>query len=225
MAAAIIFDMDGVLIDSEHVVMKSEQRALNEYGIEISTSELERFHGLASLEIFRTIKEERDAEFDPEEVERTKIQYYLDNIEDVEIIDDSPELVKELSRTYHTAVASNTERAIVEQIADHLGIRDTVEVLVSVDDVTEGKPSPEMFLHAAETMGVEPEQTVVIEDSPAGVEGGVNGGFITVGFSGVSDADLSQADTIVQDFPTFRTVLEQLEGSPDRRTKPGAPRP
>lgn len=214
MIDAIIFDMDGVLVDSAHVVRKSEQMALKDHGIDISISELEQFHGRASVEIFRAIKEDRSAAFDPEAVERTKIQYYLDHIEDVDSIDDSPTLVKALSRTYHTAVASNTERAIVEQIADHLGILDAVEVLVSVDDVEEGKPSPDMFLHAADIMGVEPANTVVIEDSPVGVEGGVNGGFITVGFSGVSDADLSNADTVVPDFNTFRTLLNSLQDHP-----------
>jgi len=111
------------------------------------------------------------------------------------------------------AVASSSSREIVELILSKATIRFFFTAVVSGQDVSQGKPAPDIFLKAAETLEVDPRNCVVIEDSPPGVGGAKNAGMLCVGFANAhsGNLDLSGADLILQDFShDSRMTLKRL---------------
>lgn len=189
-AEAVIFDMDGVLVDSEHLIKKCETEVLEEQGVEVTEKDIEEHEGMATEEYFKKMMEEKHSEdFSDEElhelaeqmVER-KLELYFENMDEIKVIEGAPESVKELSERMQVAVASNSERKMVEAVVEHLEIGEHLNAVSSFSDVDNGKPEPDVFLHAAEEMDAEPENTMVLEDSVAGTTASVKGGFQTYRF-------------------------------------------
>ena len=170
---AVIFDMDGVLVDSEHLIKKCETEVLEEQGVEVTEKDIEDHEGMATEEYFRKMMEKKHSkDFSSEELDELtdqmvdrKLELYFENMDDIKIIEDAPESVKELSERMKVAVASNSERKMVEAVVDHLDIGKHLNAVSSFSDVEKGKPEPDVFLHAAEEMGVDPEKTMVLEDT------------------------------------------------------------
>lgn len=190
---AVIFDMDGVLVDSEDLIKRCETRVLaEEEDIHVSESEVEAHEGMATREYFaKMIRTKGDAEYTDEELaertrglERKKLDLYFDSIDEIEIIDGAVETVRSLAEDFKMAVASNSEREMVEHVVEHLGIEDAVDTTASFTDVARGKPEPDVFHHASEELGVEPGDAVVLEDSEAGTRAAVEGGYHTFRFRG-----------------------------------------
>ena len=102
-------------------------------------------------------------------------------------------------------VASSSPRERLHRTLRRAGLLDAFDVVVAGDEVTNGKPAPDMFLLAAERLGVAPEQCIVIEDSPPGVQAGLAAGMHTIGVSRTG-APLAGADRVV-DFLTADVIL------------------
>lgn len=187
---AVIFDMDGVLVDSEHLIKECETEVLNEQGVEVTEKEIEEHEGMATEEYFKKMvqqkhgKEYTEEELDElaEEMVERKLELYFENMEDIKIIEGAQESVKELSSKMKVAVASNSERKMVEAVIDHLGIEEHLNTVSTFSDVEKGKPEPDVFDHAAERMGSNPGKTLVLEDSVAGTQAAVKGGYVTYRF-------------------------------------------
>lgn len=208
---AIIFDMDGVLVDSEHLIKKCETEVLEEQGVEVTEKDIEEHEGMATEEYFKKMMEKKHSdEFNDEELDelgdqmvKRKLDLYFENMDDIKVIEGTKESVRELSKRMKVAVASNSERKMVEAVVEHLKIGDHLNAVSSFSDIDKGKPEPDVFLHAAGEMGVDPEKTLVLEDSVAGTQAAVRGGFNTYRFRRES---LEGVEGIVDTHQEFKNI-------------------
>lgn len=192
----IIFDMDGVLSDTQPIHSRVESELLRQHGIELSADEITReFAGTSSEEMFPQVFGRYGKRVDhlQELVERkwqmmTKICRGR-----IRPMPGALDLVAALrQRGLPLAVASSSTRFYIEMVLEELGLRNAFRVIVSADEVAHGKPDPDIFLLAAERLGVPPQSCLVIEDSVSGMRAARSAGMYCIGLvtSGNHRADL-----------------------------------
>jgi len=210
MVTGVIFDMDGVIIDSEDTHKDIELTLLQEHGVDIPRDEFIQHTGRPLREIIATINEERDAGIDVDAFITERKERYRERMGDVPVIEGQDELLIDRAAEHPVAVATSEVRDIAEQVLEEKGLREHVRALVTATDISRGKPDPEIFQTAAAELGVEPADTVVIEDSHNGITAANEGGFISIGFMARDHLDLSAADHIVHSSDELRELLDQL---------------
>lgn len=203
---AVLFDLDGVLVDSTALVVRTwsewaARRGLDEeYLLEIA-------HGRRAVEIVRHMTPELDAEAEVRELEGIEV----DNVGEVLEIAGARELLVSLPRDGWTVVTSGGRRLATGRM-EHLGLP-VPERIVTADDVENGKPHPEPYLKGAEVLGARPGACVVIEDAPSGVRAAKEAGMRVVAISATySEEDLAEADAVIDRLKEIRVVESQEPG-------------
>lgn len=172
-ATAVIFDLDGTLVDSEPNYYEAGRRVLAAHGRDGFTWEQHtRFIGIGTRETLTALREEYGIETPVDELLAQKNRSYLELARaSTEVFPGMRKLVKRLhSDGYRMAVASGSSRAAIEAVLEGVGLADVLPVQVSAEDVGRGKPAPDVFLEAARQLGATPPVCVVVEDAPPGVE-------------------------------------------------------
>ena len=180
----VIFDCDGVLVDSEIVSFEAEAEALAEAGISVPLDDLvERFVGLSSTSAFAILESEYGIKLPPDFTERCR-QRVLDAFEKkLRPIAGIAALLEGLA--HRRCVASSSEPARIRHSLRLAGILHHFDPhIFSATQVTHGKPAPDLFLYASAQMGVAAERCIVIEDSVPGVTGARAAGMTVLGFTG-----------------------------------------
>lgn len=206
MLKLVIFDMDGVLIDSEPLHFEVEQKLFRDLGLTIPEAELHTFVGITSREMWTRIKHKYNLPHSIEELLAVEVASYERRLVEpgaaqpvLGVID----LIKELyHRDIKLAVASSAERTSVDIVLRLFELGDFFEVVVSGGDVPRSKPAPDIFLRAAELAGVQPSECIVIEDAQNGVAAARAAGMKCVGYSSSRSGkqDLSAATMVISDF-------------------------
>ncbi|MGB3964794.1 MAG: HAD family phosphatase [Tepidanaerobacteraceae bacterium] len=213
---AIIFDMDGVIIDSEQFHAEISIALVEEYGGKISREEFEIFLGKTDYDIWSTLKEQFNLEPSVDELMEIEKQRSLQNIHKIELVEHFYEFMMSAYRAnYALALASSNNRAIVDKVLERFELSKYLKVAISGDDVVKGKPDPEIFLKAAEMLGVKAEKCLVIEDAFAGVQAAKAAGMKCIGYKSPTSKrqDLSDADLIVQSLGELSLdIVEKLLG-------------
>jgi len=168
---AVIFDCDGTLVDSMPAHFDAWCEALASYGAGGIFKEDVFFAmgGRPTRDIVVDLNSEYGLKLDPDAIAMAKRDAFLGKLHLVELIDEVAVFAKSLSGKMPIAVASGGSRYVVEKTLNLLGCSDWFDEVVTADDVSNGKPSPDIFLKAAELLGVAPERCLVIEDAPPGV--------------------------------------------------------
>lgn len=176
MIKAIIFDMDGIIVDSEMIWRRTFREVLAEYGHEYTDKHFKLTLGKAN--VTEILKKTFDIKED-EEVLRKKILDKLFSLmeHDMKFVDGFYSLLNRIKEKYILAVASSSPIKIVESILERLKIRENFQFAIGGDQVQEGKPNPELFLKTAEQLGVKPEECIVIEDAPSGIKAAKSAGM------------------------------------------------
>ena len=204
MLGAVIFDMDGVIIDSEPLYFEIDKKVFRKYGYEITDDVLNKYVGVSCPDMWRAVLTYYDFGADIEDI--MKVQEGIKDVvfsdTDLVAIAGINELLADLSRNgVKTAVASSSSRSLIMHVLQRLGIVSCFDVITSGQEMPRGKPFPDIFLKTAELLEVRPEECVVIEDSNHGIKAATAAGMATIGFinpnSGVQD--LSQATCMVKD--------------------------
>lgn len=210
MLKAVIFDMDGVLVDSEPIHFKSNQITLKQYcGVELNYEYYKQFIGSTVAHIWKTVCEYfQIVDYSPEELMalNDKILAELLEKEGYPPIKGADTLVKNLSgQGYLLAVASSSKRPKIENNLKNLGISQCFHTVVSGMELARPKPYPDIFLTAAEILGVKPSECIVIEDSANGVRAARAAGMACAGFLNPNSGnqDLSEADYLFEDFTSI----------------------
>jgi HAD superfamily hydrolase (TIGR01509 family) len=180
----VIFDCDGVLVDSERVALHVDQRVLAHLGWALEPDEIvERFLG-GTTAAFRAAVEEHLGRTLPDSWESPYEQWYEQAFtEELVPVDGIEEALDGLDVL--TCVASNGPHAKMNHTLGLTGLLDRFEGrLFSSDDVSRGKPAPDLYLHAAEVMGVAPARCVVVEDSRPGTTAALAAGMRVLGYAG-----------------------------------------
>lgn len=195
----IIFDCDGVLVDSEIVAARVESELLRKAGHEISPEELaQRYAGLTFRDILLTIERESQTLFQASMIAtaETKIDERLRK--EVKAIDNVARAVASIP--HKRCICSNSSQARIEIMLNRTHLMPLFEGAIYSSANTPSakpKPAPDVFLYAAEKMGAEPGNTFVIEDSVHGVAGARAAGMRVIGFTGASHTHPRHADLLM----------------------------
>ncbi|MDP6107529.1 MAG: HAD family phosphatase [Candidatus Brocadiia bacterium] len=166
---AYIFDFDGVLANSMEAHYECYRRAMEEVNVPLPRDEFYALAGMPGREQIVYFAEKVGLTVDAKEVYARKREIWDDEKPKSEAIECNIELFRLLQQAGHpVAVASGSSRPSILPAMEQLGI--TVDVLVTSADYTVGKPDPELFLIAAERLGVPPDHCIVVEDSEIGIE-------------------------------------------------------
>ncbi len=203
---AVIFDMDGVLVNSEPIHFEIEHRIFKSLGFTVSDDEMKTFAGLSQVEFWKKLKKRYDIKKSIDELleyDYGKRIEFFENIVCIDPVFGIPELLENLkSKKIKLAIASSSFADLIDIVMTKLGLKEYFDVIVSGHEAENGKPDPDIFLYAADRLGVKPEECLVIEDSENGVKAAVNAGMKCAAFknpdSGIQD--LSLADTIIDTF-------------------------
>ena len=221
---ALIFDMDGVIIDSELHWKTVEGFFIESLVPSWGSADQGRIIGLSVHDLYNMLTEEYELK---ESKEQFTEQYHGIAAEiygqKVQLISGFPELLSLLqAKGIKVALASSSPQGWIDIMLDRFALRPAFGAIVSADALHgEGKPSPAIYLHTAKELGVAPETCVVIEDSKNGVLSAKNAGMYCIGFrNGFNEEqDLSSADTIIHAFSEL--TWDRLESLP----APAAPPP
>lgn len=213
----IIFDMDGVLIDSEPLHFEFEQEVFHSLGIVVPPELHESFVGTTSRTMWSIIKKTfnvPDAVSDLMKSESSGFLKFLKKRESIGPIKGVSGFLEKLSHSgFNIILASSSPHEQIDFILDRCNIGKYFSVRISGDDVLNGKPDPEIFLLAAETSNFEPETCIVIEDSKNGVTAAVKAGMKCIGYRnpGSGNQDLTAANLIIDDFNSLTlSLIEDL---------------
>jgi len=181
--AACIFDCDGTLVDSMPLHYEAWLAALSKYGFPAELFTLEMHHevaGMPGVAIVQKLNREFGRAMPLEAVEEERVRWYMEHHTEVRGIAPVVEFARRVHGTMPLAVASGSDLEIVEESLRIAGILEMFPVIITPADVTRGKPAPDMFLLAAERMGVKPEDCLVFEDGHLGIQAAAAAGMRTV---------------------------------------------
>lgn len=182
----VIFDCDGVLLDSEVIACRAEASALTELGLHYSWQQVaERFAGTPENEMYALLEQESGREIPARYRARVKAEVDAEYLRGVEAIAGVETLLDGLSQPVCVASSSRPSKLALGLVRAGLYERFYPHVF-SVKLVERGKPAPDIFLYAANAMGVAPERCLVVEDSVAGVTAARAAGMRVIGFIGGS---------------------------------------
>lgn len=192
----MIFDMDGVMVNTAQQHFAAWRRVFAEMGRDLSEEEFRATFGMRNPEILHHVLGEGIPEVQIERLGRKKEEYYRALVRGK--VEAAPGLIPLLralrDNGFKIAVGTSAPRQNVELILDVLGIKDQVDVVVTEEDVDRGKPDPETFLLAAQRCNVKPERCVVFEDAAAGIQAARAAGMKCIG---VGEKEIAQADLMV----------------------------
>jgi mannitol-1-/sugar-/sorbitol-6-phosphatase len=190
--SAILFDLDGVLVDSTRSVSRQWRLWAEERGVD-PEEVLRVAHGVRTIEVVRTFAPELDAEAEVKRVESRE----ADDIDGVEVMPGAAALLQSIPPALWCVVTSGTRYLATKRLL-HAGLP-SPKVLVSADDVAKGKPDPEPYLKGASLLGIKPEDCLVIEDAPAGIRAAHAGGMKAIGLTSTfKESQLKEADLVIQ---------------------------
>ncbi|MBI4318307.1 MAG: HAD family phosphatase [Chloroflexi bacterium] len=197
---AVIWDLDGVLVDTAPFHFYAWWTLCQEHGIRLTEDDFKRTFGMRNPEIIATIFGKGVPEADMERMAERKEELFRDAIRGkVKPLPGAMELAGALGQSgYRQAIASSAPRQNIELILEALGKRNLFEAIVSAEDVRAGKPDPEIFLVAAERLGLHAETCVVIEDAIAGVQAAKAAHMRCIGVANTHPPErLADADLVV----------------------------
>jgi beta-phosphoglucomutase len=204
---AFLFDLDGVLVSTEHNHFLAWQRCAHSLGIDFTEKENELLKGVSRVDSLKKIlelggKTISDTEF--EALLKSKNDFYLESIQDLNQSNLLPGVLNLLQQAkekgIHLGVGSSSKNA--NFILDKLSISSYFEVVIDGNGVTDPKPHPEVFLNGAKALGLDPAECMVFEDAASGIAAAKAGGFTAVGVGNPHIAD--QADIYLNDLTEFR---------------------
>ena len=185
---AVIFDMDGVLVDSYRAHFESWRRLGRLHGLDMTEEQFAETFGRKSQDIITHLWPGCADEADVPEWDQQKEQFYREILRaDFPEMDGAGQLLRALDRAgVAMAVGSSGPPENVQVVRNCLTAGELLKVTVTGMDVTQGKPHPEVFLKASEKLGVPPKRCAVVEDAPAGIEAARRAGMAAIAITGTA---------------------------------------
>jgi HAD superfamily hydrolase (TIGR01509 family) len=167
---AVVFDLDGVIVDSEHVWDAAREALARERGGRWHEGAQQDMMGMSSVEWSRYMHDVIGLKDPPEEISaevarRLEATYR----EELPLIDGATEAVARLAERWPLAVASSSNRPIIDLVLELSGLDRFFRATVSSEEVSRGKPAPDVYLEAARRLGADPERSAAVEDSRSGI--------------------------------------------------------
>lgn len=211
MLRAIIFDFNGIVVDDEPIHLEMFRKVLREEGISLTTEDYyAHYLGMDDRGCFKAAYHNQGRDLDEAELAelvRRKAAYYQEALKKgLTVFPGVKDLIRKLAASYPLAIASGALRGEIEEILESFALRRYFQVIVSTEDVTKGKPSPEIFLKALALLNqqlqsdsIRPSECLVIEDSKEGILGAQRAGMKCLAVTHSHPAEkLAEADAVVE---------------------------
>ncbi len=213
MEKVFIFDMDGVIINSEPMHDLVDLKVASEFKIQLDRNRLQRYVGMRAKDVWKSIINEDQLHLTADQLvliaDDRKVKFIEES--DFQPINGIVELLQVLKKlNFRIALASSSPLVLIEAILNKFDIASYFEIKVSGDEVNLGKPAPDIYLESARRLKVSPNQCFVLEDSEHGIEAGNMAGMKTIGFinPGSGNQNLTKANFIVG---SIEEVLELIQ--------------
>jgi HAD superfamily hydrolase (TIGR01509 family) len=213
---AVVFDMDGVLVDTEHLWDEVREALTEEWGGRYTPEAQEAMMGMSSAEWSRYLHETVGLRESPEVINDEVVRRMLERYRtELPVVPGAVEAVRSLSACGNRlAVASSSNRPLIDAVLARLGISDAFSATVSSEEVPRGKPSPDVYLEAASRLGVTPQGCVAIEDSASGIRAAHAAGMKVIAYPNrhyrPADAALALADRVVESLHDVQRAVREL---------------
>lgn len=177
---ALIFDMDGTLVDSMPRHLDAWEATSAEFGLPFDRAQLNEYGGIPTRKIVAILAEQHGLSIDVEAFTRRKVALYMEHIQQVSVFPAMWELVRRCHGKVPMGIGTGSPRNQAESILKSTGLDAYIQVVVSADDVVNHKPHPDTFLQVAELLGANPANCLVFEDTQIGLQAGRAAGMETV---------------------------------------------
>lgn len=212
---AVIFDMDGVLVDSMSYHAEAIQHIFDEIGVEMDQQDIFEKEGERTVDIITFLLNKGTGNASNYDVLDIVERYIAEfnRIVELKVFDGMQECLSELKEIFDLAVVSGSDRPIVDDIIQTL-YPETFKAIVSGDDVERGKPQPDPYLKAMKMLGISSHEAIVIENAPMGVESAKKAGLCCIAIPTYLDPEkLQQADMLIKEHKELVEFLRKLEPS------------
>ena len=204
MIKAVIFDLDGVIAETEHVHIQAETETMLKHGVKISENELHQYTGTTAKQMLTALTRKYRLHVTFNEIFNEKEEIMFRLLEKkVQPTNGVIELLRKLKQMkIKLGIASSSHKRLIEYVLKELEIAPLFDSVVGAEDVANSKPNPEIFLTCAKKLHAEPTECLVVEDSKLGVEGAKKAGMKCLGYRNPNSGnqDLSKADIVTNDF-------------------------
>ena len=208
MIKAVIFDFDGLLVDSEPIYVSANKRFLAERGVQ-DFSIIEKIFGMRAEETFVLMKDTFKLKGSVDEMMNIRNNYILEDFENGKL-NLMPNLIKVLDilqEKYSLSIGSSSKKILLQKAMEIHNITKYFPIIVCGDDVIKGKPEPDIYLKVAERLNLDPSECIVLEDAPNGILAGKRAGMSTIA--------IPNAQTKHLDFPTPDYRVHGLKDVPE----------
>jgi len=213
MIAAVVFDMDGVIIDSEQVWDEVREELVADWGGRYSAEAQKAMMGMSSPEWSRYMHDELELPQEPEEINDEVVRRMLERYHgELPLLDGAVDAVRALAASYPLAVASSSNRPLIDAVLETAGIAGCFVATVSSEEVRRGKPSPDVYLEAARRLGVAPSRCAAVEDSGNGIRAAKTAGMVVIAYPNAHyppDAEaLGAADIVIETLSELAATVD-----------------
>jgi HAD superfamily hydrolase (TIGR01509 family) len=208
--SAVIFDMDGVIVDSEPLHKRAFEALFEDlgkrhnHGIVFSD-----YYGRSDHALLRDFIERHTLPHELEDLTQRKLKYFLEYLrEHRPVFKELHQLVPELKKHYKLGVASSSQHCVIDVVMEISGLRHHFDVIVGFEDIRFTKPDPEIYFQAAKKLGVRPTSCIVIEDAALGVQAAKMAGMTCIGLTtSLPPERLARADFIAKNYDDICRLL------------------
>jgi HAD superfamily hydrolase (TIGR01509 family) len=181
MPEAVLFDLDGVIVDSESAWAEAKHDLVDEAGGSWKPEATRAMLGMSSPEWSRYLRDELGVPLSVEEISAAVVATLERRYrESLPLIPGAVDAVRRIAEGWQLGLASSSNREIIDLVLEHAGLTDAFAVTVSSEEVARGKPAPDVYLEAARRLGVDPARCVAIEDSSNGLRSAAAAGAAVV---------------------------------------------
>lgn len=210
---AIIFDMDGVLVNTEPHHVAIERNLFEMLQLKIDREEHYSYLGKSTSQMWNEISRKHKTDQSGKELAEknsAEIIRYFSLLEKIEVMPGIRDLLERINQNkIPLALASSSERLIIELILSRTGLKKYFSYTISCEAIGKAKPEPDIYLHTARLLSVAPEECLVVEDSPNGIRAAKSANMICVAYTNDPSVSQDLADESINDFSLMPEILKK----------------